>query len=244
MNEHVTSLSDYFSLKAILNNALKGFSFPQNPFDPNGTWKNSYKVLTLTGQSWPIGKLTIERILTKNDQTVLIVSYQLFLKDGYKQNITSRIRCLTDSLATPLTWKFESEILSPAKKTIDCTRLEKQGEARNGILKITTSNGSSRTPLSKAYTSNWALFDAIQRLPRQSTVPINFTLLDHFDQPKHNQVLSFRKESIIEFKGDSFKLYAYQQIGNGITPIIYWTNRYGRLLFVISGIEGYVIENE
>jgi hypothetical protein len=35
------------------------------------------------------------------------------------------------------------------------------------------------------------------------------------------------------------ELHVYNQLGDGILPIVYYVNKSGRLLFVVSGVEAY-----
>jgi hypothetical protein len=38
------------------------------------------------------------------------------------------------------------------------------------------------------------------------------------------------------------QMQAYEQFGEGILPIVYWVDERGRLLFVLSGLIGYVLD--
>ena len=241
---NITTINDHYSLRTICNNSLKDFSFPEGDFNPDGNWTSSYKVMTLTGQGWPLGKLKIKRICKENGRINLVMHYQLFLKGGYRQDITGQIECVNNSLSSPAFWKFNSLILTPSKQPQPFTKQTKTAKISNGKMQIVSSGKKSIKIPNENYTTNWLLFDAVQRLPKDQTTPITFAMLDHFDQIKKDQKLTFRTNTVIKYKDKDHQLYAYQQVGTAVTPVVYWVNNQGRLLFVISGFEAYILEND
>ena len=244
MVEQISHVGDHFSLNSTMD-ALNDFRPPQRTFDPNGSWNNFYRVLSLAGErSGHAGDLGIRRSATRDQEAVLEINYRKFLPGGHRQLIVAKMECSIDSLATPQGWKSESEIVSPSGERLRHTRLEQRGAVKKGELEIVSGETVRRIKVPAAYTCNWALYDAVQRLPRQDTRPLQFTLFDHFDQVKGNHTLSFRKTAVVELGGQASKLHAYEQLGEGVVPLVYWTDDRGQLLFVISGIEAYVLESE
>jgi len=218
----------HFSLKP-LNNLLEAFTPPQTSFDPDGSWTNTYKIYTLApANPGHAGNLTVQRTAAESRIT-LTIHYEKFLRDGYEQHINGQIQCEKDTLCTPISWQFNARTNTPAGEPLPQTQISKEASA----------------PFSTdgVYTFNWALYDAVQRLAREQTPTIEFTLFEHFEERKPNQRLALRKEAIVILNDQPTQLYAYEQTGEGIIPTVYWTNEQNRLLFVVAGLEAYVFNS-
>ena len=110
-------------------------------------------------------------------------------------------------------------------------------------IDLTDGRTQRQIPAPGAYAVNWALFEAVGRLPREEFEPLRFTMLDHFDQLKPGQVLSYRETADVSLGGRSVRLHAYDHLGEGIVPWIYWVDDEGRLLFAVSGLEAYLLDS-
>jgi len=229
--------TDHFSLHAI-SPLLNNFTWPTGDFNPNGTWKNSYKiyglVLTWHKSNGETGDLTIQRQRARNNSFNLDINYDRYLfpeNNDYppsRQLITAQMHCRQDSLSTPLSRQMQSQVFSPDGQLVPYTQITK------------SQNRPEQT--SPAYTNNWALYDAVQRMPRREFQPLTFTLFDHFDQRKDDQRIMFHKSAVVKIGNRAAALYALVQFGRGILPIVYWLDEQGRLLFVISGVEAYILK--
>src|SRR5437762_2772005 len=85
----------------------------------------------------------------------------------------------------------------------------------------------------------------IERLPRRESPALRFTLFDPCDVPKPNQVLSFYKTAQLAGRwagAPSLLVHGFLQTGDGVSPQVYWVDEKGRLLFLIAGIDAYVLE--
>ena len=115
---------------------------------------------------------------------------------------------------------------------------------RDGTIVIQDPHETKALPVAGPYTLNWCLFDAVQRLPREKTQPLGFTLIDHFDEPKADCTLAFRKRMDVAVAGGrTIATYSYDQLGRGNVPWVYWVDDRGRLLFVAAGLEAYALES-
>jgi len=240
--------------------AVKGFRPLKGPFDPKGNWKLSYNVCTMYGTPWPVGDLTLERKALPDGSSVLKMNYvksipQNKLEPLYSpdyilqeteqnyQKLTAEIHCKDDELSTPISWTFNFESQDETRNPIKITRLRKSAVVKNGKVEITDGKYRQVINAPSAHTVHWALFDAVQRLPRKDFKPLHFTMFDRFDQIKPNQTLSYRKTVDLIVGGNptqELRLHGYDHLGEGIIPWIYWVDDKGRLLFVVSGIEGYI----
>jgi hypothetical protein len=169
------------------------------------------------------------------------MQYQKSLSGG-RQTISAKIHLAADSpLSTPEDWSFVARVLDTEGRLIDNTQIKKSIHMRDGVLTIDDASGQKTTPIRGDYTLNWALFDAVQRQPAEAFEPIRFTLIDHFDQVKPNHTLSFRTSTDVTIHGKAQTLRAYDQLGEGIVPWVWWVDRQGRLLAAVSGLEIYLL---
>ena len=124
------------------------------------------------------------------------------------------------------------------------TDINKSAIVKNNKVQFVCKNKKREVKIKQPVALSWLLFDAVQRLPRKKFTPVNFTLIDHFDQVKRNNIISFYNTIEVDLPvGESIKLHSYKQFGKGILPVVYYVDDAGRLLFVISGIETYIINS-
>lgn len=245
---------------------LEDFKLPEGAHDPAGDWALTYRILTLNSRGAEQGRLRVERNAQGSGARLrLHVERPL----GVGRRVTqAEIVCRNDALATPVRWSFTSESITRDGKPIAHTRLSKSGVTNGDGVNITDNDRRGRVAVAGPWAINWALFEAVPRLPRQPFKPIRFTMLDHFDQVKRNQVLSYRgsatlllgqrrtrKQEWVQLEkgrirktrlamegGKQVRLHAYDHLGDGIVPWVYWVDEQGRLLFAISGLEGYALD--
>jgi len=232
----ISQPTDHFSLNAIFP-LLGDFVWPTGDFHPEGVWKHSYRIYglisTLQGSDGETGLLTIQRQAAQNGVFNLDITCDRLLFPERVGSLPSRelisahIQCRQDSLSTPLSWQMQSEVFAPDGSAVPYTQITK------------SQNHPEQVPA--AYTNNWALYDAVQRLPHREFPPHGFILFDHFDQRKEDHRIMFHKSAVVEIGGRAAELYALVQLGRGILPIVYWLDEQGRLLFVVSGAEAYIL---
>ena len=268
-----TKLGDDFSLEFI-SARLVNFRIPEKAFDPNGDWDLNYGVYTFTAlRQGPtpgglVGHMKLARKRINEREAEISLDYE---KDGpgTTQRVAGTIRCGTDALSTPSHWKYSAEVVDSEGKLYENSKISKRGHAGNGRIEIEDDCGTRRLSINGPFTINWAIWDAVMRLPRESTKPLCFTMLDHFDQLKYRQRLAFREAGVLTLGqhrvkeesweelekgrirqtrwnlvgGSDVTLHGFEQLGEGIVPWIYWTDDQGRLLFVVSGLEVYILDS-
>jgi hypothetical protein len=226
---------------------LRKFQPPDGPFDPAGSWEQTYGVYTLAGRAAAarrVGAVRLRRSVGDQQDVALKVEYNKKLTGG-SQQVTGELHSrLGSTLSAPVRWSFESKLLDAAGKVIPQTRLRRSAVFRNAAVTITDAKETKTLPIAGAYTVNWSLFDAIQRLRGEKARPLEFTLIDHFDEPKGNQRLSFRKKMDVTVAGGkTLHTVAFDQLGEGNVPWVYWLDERGRLLFIVAGLEAYALES-
>jgi len=244
---------DHFPLNAI-HRGLFDCAPPKGAYDPSGNWELSYRVCTLSRRCQEVGSLKLTR-REQGGEFSLMLQYDKWMPGGYKQWIEAKIQCLKERLPTPLAWSFLSELRDPKGQTLEGSRSEHSHEDLQGLP-------------SSPYTLHWTLFECVPRLPKEPFDPIQFTLLDHFDQVKPGYRLGFREDLVVALGGRQVQaaqveelekgrvtrkvwdmegavatqLYAYDLVGRGNVPWVFVVDEQGRLLYVVAGLEAYLID--
>ena len=269
MPEAATQMTDRFPL-AHFERALDDFQPPTEAFDPLAAWVNSYDIWECSQGSRKIGALRIERTPLDARRAKLDVRFRKAAAGGILRAEMS-LECRTDALATPICWQAQTVAHDAQDAPIEDTRLSETGEVGDRALRVTVGGTRTRTPVESPLTFQWCLFDAVQRLPGSEMEPLGFTLIDRLNhQVKPGQRLAFGVAPTVEVGGKrvwheerqelergvvyrpipvregaiATTLRAYDQTGHGIVPIVYWVDERGRLLFVLSGLIGYVLNAE
>ena len=223
--------------------AVDKIVLPEGPFDPAGPWQLRYGAYSTAGVPGRVGELRLRRVVKPGGRVLLDLAYQKRLSGG-SQQIAAKIHLPADGpLSTPDDWSFQAHVLDTSGKIIEQTRIRKSAVVRDGTLAVRRPAGTKKIPLQGRYSLNWALFDAVGRLPADRLEPIRFTLIDHFDQLKPGHTLGFRAHAGVTLGGRKCELHAYDQHGRGLVPCVWWVDGRGRLLAAVSGLEAYLLES-
>lgn len=260
-----------FSLE-YLSAQLVDFRVPEGPFDPTGDWQLAYGVYTFAAQQarpfsgTRVGRLQLSKTCGGGGQATIKLDYEKTAPGGVRQNVTAEMLCLGDELSTPVTWQYSSHVIGPAGDVFRSSIVSKRGTASGGRVEIIDGQHVRRIAVHGPFTINWALWDAVMRLPRVEGRTIAFTMLDHFDQVKRRQTLAFRGSTAAtvgqeplpqqigreQEKGrvrkarratttaEEVTVHGFDQVGEAIVPWVYWVDDQGRLLFVVAGLEVYL----
>jgi len=225
--------------------ALKGLAPPEDAFDPAGAWRHLYR-LWLVGN--PVfqyrGFIEVGRGAPAADGTVNLDVRRTILLGHHPaiHTTTARLKCAADALCTPRSWQIEAQTLTVDMKPFARSRVAESASVRGQTIAITRGGRRLERRLPTPFTSDFSLFDAVQRLPKEKTRPMAFALLQDLDQVKEGQRLSYRERIRFEVGGKELALHCYQQIGQGILPYRYYVDARGRLLVAISGIQAYIFD--
>jgi len=238
-----SKLAEHFTLNMV-EPLLSNYQLPSSSFESTKNWSNSYNIYNLRLPISLAGKLNISRKNLSSEKVALRINYERYGIGGAKQTTKASISCKNDTLLTPLNWQLDFECFDAESKRQKNIKLEYRAVVKDNRIIISEKTGLCRQlTVEPPYTINWSLFDVVQRLPIENFKPIMFTMLDHFEQIKLQQRLSYRETLAVEFNGTETVLHAYEQTGRGIVPWVYWLDKNARLVFVISGIEGYLLES-
>lgn len=245
MAEQPAGISLPFSYSA-LGPFLGQFQPPTGPFDPSGAWEHRYAVCIIipaqdTGQLNRAGWLRLKGQPADAGTFQLEVELAANMNDKTVYSVSARLTCATNGLSTPRRWDLKTQILDPQRQPVEYTPNTETGEVANGVIR--RRGARERTiPEPAAWTCNWSLFDAVQRLPGNDVEPLTFTMLEELELLKPNQRLAYRETVELKFGDRSTRLHCFEQIGTGILPYHYWLDDRRRLLFAVGGLRAFLFD--
>ena len=229
----------------LLEKFLENYSPPSGKFNPDKEFSLSYKMLSMAGGGigGHAGDLSLHKKPLSKNEALMEFDFTKFGL-GCRQIAKAKIRFKTNALNSPIKWKYESKMVDMQDITFKNSEVQKNGILKNNSGEIVCKNKKRKIKSKNTFALSWLLFDAVQNLPRKKFDPIKFTLIDHFDQIKPDNQISFHGSISINIpKKENLKLHVFDQLGDGIVPIVYYVDDSGMLLFVVSGIEAYVLNN-
>jgi hypothetical protein len=236
----------------LLRDVLRDYVPPSGSFDPSGHWFHHYRLYTLVNArklTLPTprigGRLSIRRTPQATGGAILNVNYEKTTQFAEMHTLLATLVCAGDNLATPVKWETTYTAAAPAHPLKMSLELRETGMARDRSIFIERGTVQKKLLLSSPFTSSWSLFDAVQRLARPVGAPLRFTLLDAGDAPKPNQVLAFYQSADLKNRwpgAPTLRVHGFLQIGDGISPQVFWVDDRGELLFLLSGLDAYVLD--
>lgn len=236
--------------------ALNSLKLPTGPFDPEGHWEHRYTIWAIiphdpSGKlkfldkkfNQPLGGLTITRKPGLNDNIELeIVQTTLLNKQADMLcRVHARMTCARDKLSTPRSWEIRSVLVDSNGNPMQDSRTLNTGKVV-GTLMHRFGQRVRKTSAPPNFSSNWSLFDALQRMPEAENGPIMFDLFEEMDAFKPNQRLVAQESDGFVSHGRNVPLRGFRQIGSGILPYDYWLDDQGRLLAAIGSMRAYIFD--
>ena len=219
---------------------------PMRKFQPEGEWKQIWRIW-MTGGAWDNyrGYLAIERKKSKEGICDLSI-LQALLSDRTRtiHEMKVSMRGLDDALGRPASWRLLSRIYDPkSQEEFQEAKVDQSGSlAKPKSLEITTNGHKRILPVSRRWTSNWSLFEAVQRLSREAMKPMEFDLLEDLDMLKTNHRLVRRGEEILRIGDKNIAATRFDQIGRGCLPQRYYIDGKGRLLLTHTELRAYILD--
>lgn len=238
----------------LLAPVLQDFSPPQGIFDPQDDYIHAYGIYTLAGDCIPLGEVFIKRKKRQDGMLYFqIFKWRTMPGKGHRQETEAEIFCRHDELATPLRWSCQSLTRKADGSFQEESVVQLTADMVRDQLVLRMDENKQEISLKGAVAMNWALFDVVQRLPRETFPPLSFTLIHHFNLLKSGHGLSFHGSALFDLAKSGVKhqqpnsflrLYSYDQMGEGEAPWVYWVDEQGRLLFVVAGTEAYIFRTQ
>ena len=225
------------SLKAF--GALSEVSLPAERFDPTAAWTQTYR-LWMVQRYRSGGKLVVQRRQAGRDGVHLKVESTIAEYGGHLRQLKADLDCAADTLCSPRAWRLDATHVDADDRPTAGSGLSESGTLADGVWTVRFGNRSRKRKVPTPITSNWSLFEAVQRLPGEDTGPLKFAMLDEMDLLKMGQRLGFCGTKKVHVGGRMLTLRGYAQIGRGVLPWQYWVDQQGRLILALSGVRAYV----
>ncbi|MHB9036431.1 MAG: hypothetical protein ACYC64_07170 [Armatimonadota bacterium] len=237
---HLDTLQEYFAAYPIENDT----------FDPCSAWENNYSLWFVIPGTPPAagstgkgaGMLRIRRGLTNAGEFALdIISTTTALENNKSHKKIINITCDNNLLSTPKRWSLRSCIYYADGQPAKHTDVSISGKVASNVI-IRNSAKERKLKAPKYFTSDWSLFDAIQRLSFVVGLPISFDMFEDMDILKSDQKLVYTHSVEINAGRQVIRLHGFEQIGCGILPHYYWLDDQHRLIAAMKGTCAYLLD--
>jgi len=223
--------------------------FPQTPkqFDPHGNWTNIYRIWTCHGfresGNQSVGFVRFRRAAAgTNEKLSLEVHREVVEADGMVSVIDTNIRCLNNQLATPVRWHLWSLFIDSDTHPLDELKTEENVIIKQNTMIIETGGKTLKRKVPGRLTSDWGIFEAVQRLKFDKESSLDFNMLEGLSILKQGQRLSYRGNYPMKLSGKNVSLHRFDQLGDGILPYEYWLDDNHRLLAATSMNKAYILD--
>jgi hypothetical protein len=201
-------------------------------FNPAGNWSHSYRIWTCHGYRESgndnVGFLRIERTDSSGETFVLNVHQEILQTDAIIHILDGTIKCRNNQLASPVEWKLQSRFT---------------GTDGKNISELLSSDNGKAVKQEERATSDFCLFEAVQRLSYDKNISVSFDLLEGMSLKKSGHRLSYRGVTPLKKDGRDILLHCFVQSGSGILPYEYWLDDRHLLLAVISMNKAYILDD-
>jgi len=218
-------------------------------FDPDGNWVNTYRVWTCHGYresgNAEVGHLRIERAAGKSNKSfTLKVDQQIVNHEAAVHIVGAEIECLNNRLASPVRWELTSSFIGPDGKQRRELDAEEKVQVKTDSIEVEINGRTFKRKASSRLTSDWCLFDAVQRLAFQEEQSLTFDVLEGLGLLRPDHHLSYRGLYPININGKDVSLHRFSQLGHGVLPYDYWLDEYHRLLMAITLSRAYILDDK
>lgn len=223
--------TDAFRLKYTLYNFYQEFAVTAGTFQ-----------ITRQPLADPLYQVTCHRKASA-DFIVDDVSYKSIFRGNYI--FQGQIMTRNDLLATPVSWECETKISdnSSGMPVMD-TLHHWKGTFKNGQIGYKSGKiNYKKKPANKNLTWKWGIINLVQKMAEQSVREIHFSALDEMDMLYEHQFARFRKKQQIDCGSRTLEFNVFDVLGDGIIPTVYWVDNFNRVIFIVTGVEAYVLSD-
>ncbi len=241
-----------FSLQK-LEKLLPTYRFPFIDRFSTGSFTLDYSLYNLYGNNATnAGEFLLNAAVSGEKMKFRFTSSRL-ANSGIKESgqvfkfwVSGDVVCENNVTLSPEKWSVKSKIsLAENGAPFGGSGVVNIGENKNGVVFLKAGNRKIRKPFGNlALSWKWGLIAVAQKMAEDSLPELRFALLDEFDALYQVQKLRFRRKTALSCGNDrvvDFKVF--ELTGDGVLPTVYWVDNMNRTLFVISGMEAYVLKN-
>ena len=227
-------------------NALSGWPPPDDgPFDPGGNWAHTYRIWICHGYTDKgnanRGTLRIERVAGEESSTLKVVQ-RIVSAGDIVHELHAQIFCRHDATASLERWTLSSRFLDPDGAVREPLSHQRAGAYRKDRIVQAIDGRPHHQPAERLLTSDWCLFDALQRRPFEDGDSPVFDLFDGLTVVRPEQRIRYAGTETFDRNGTRLPLHRFSQLGRGILPYDYWLDVNHRLLLVVSHDKAYILD--
>lgn len=237
-------ITEFFGLRKIAP-LVRSYALPESEFDPDGVWGHRYTMFQFPGLRFgQVGEFSIQRSQISPKTFQLDMMTQRYALSGYSHYTRAKMTCATNALSSPLQWSFEVKTAKNEKAPAYLhTGMIKSAVYKDEAIRYKAGRFLSTIPAPNPFACKTALFDAVQRLSTE-TKTLQFDYMDEYDELSTDHTLRYKGTYDLQMKNGIEPLSCFIETGSGNTPLSYWRDSSGRLLFWISGIQVFVLTEE
>jgi hypothetical protein len=216
-------------------------------FDPAGEWEQTYLIVGSRGYQTEhsnVGQLRIRKHSVNENGFSLHIDEQIIGTGRTQGRQEIDAVCSNNAWGTPLKWTRNCYFLNrQGRKVPDLSVVEEGQVLANGNVQIRQNGAVCKTfQLKDSWTSQYHLFEVIQRRSANDASPAAFDLLEDCTLLKPDHTLHRADVMSADLPGLGRQtLQRHVQLGWGILPFDYHVDDHHRVLFAISKNKSYIL---
>jgi len=235
-----------------LNKLLAGYEFPFVEQFSTSEFHSGYKMYNLYGDNTVFaGEFHLKSGVKGKNREFGFLNWR-FADNGIKNRekkfkyiVSGDVKCRSGLAFSPEEWVVTSRIaLNESDLAYGGTGLISRGKVKKGEINIRYSvENLKKTYHSEVLCWKWGLPSVVQNMAESNNKELGFSMLNEFDAINENQKLVFRKKVPLDCGNNrpvEFKVF--ELTGQGVIPTVYWVDQWNRTVFVVSGMEAFVLE--
>jgi len=229
--------------------ALEGFPPAGDGFLPEGEWVNAYRMWTCHGYrergNNDVGYLKLARSSGETDEgSKLDVEQMIVHAGGVSNTLRATVQCRADDLASPTSWEMASRFADSEGQARAALETKETVRIGDGAMEVRTAGNTYRRPAPPRLTSDWCLFEAMQRRPFEEGPSSAFDVLEGLSLLREGHRLTYRGKYPMQAAGREITLHGFHQIGHGTLPYEYWLDEDHRLVMAVTLSRVYILDDE
>jgi len=249
LSQAINPTGEFSLLK--LEKLLPSYTIPPLGNFSTGTFESSYNLYNFYGDN-AINAGDFALVSTRNGESshfdfISTRSANAGIKEkgiSFQYVVSGNVLCKNNETLSPEKWKVISKISADGSAFQD-TGIVNQGVVKDGEIILNFGTKKIKIHIDNQVLSwKWGLIAVSQRMAEESITKLQFSVLDEFDHIYRSQKLEFRKRVNLDCGiGKPIEFKVFELTGDGVIPTVYWVDNTNRTLFVISGMEAYVLDS-
>ena len=247
--EGVKPAGEFSLLK--LEKILPSYKFPLIAKFSTSSFKSHFALYNLYGNNVTEAGEFILNADSKGENLQFGFTSSRFANNGvrdrslvYKYIVSGGVLCTNNVALSPQKWDVSSKIsLSEVGEAYGGTGLQNIGVVKGGEIHLKLAEKEIRKSFGPRTLSwKWGLIAVAQKMAEASIQEQQFAILDEFDAIYLMQCMKYRRKVSLDCGNEKpidFKVF--ELTGDGVIPTVYWVDHMNRTVFVISGMEAYVL---